>query len=771
MPENAKFTKSVKVVHLEPESQRVMRARLARLPAAVHVLHEKAKHLISQKLKSFFDKADDSLFELADKAHSNQEQNLFFDSMREVRVQRRGIEKRFSAAIDLAFANLVVSEVKEQQDEYQDTLSADALSLVQNEDLEEMVAIESSISRANSEFGEAIQHISLRLDSLVPVKVYQKNNPIGPDVLCDAFMSEAKKLDVDIKAKLVLFKLFDRTVVSQLGDVYRAANQVLIDHNVLPSLTTGGRSSATRQSTTAENTYGEPSSHHHQQANQEVISALQGMLGGQISQQTPVSDGHQLLQLLSVAQKMPAANQQSMIGVDVRSLLGEMQRTTGGAVTIGRMDDEIINLVNMLFDFILEDRNLADPMKALISRMQIPMVKVALVDKTFFTKGGHAARRLLNEMATAALGWQGDLETGERDPLYKKMEGVVRRLIEDFDTDVSIFSELLADFTSFIEKEKRRVAVLERRTLDAEDGKAKAEVARTIVAVEIELRTINESLPQVVSKLISDAWQNVLFVVGLKHGYDSEEWHSALKTLEDLVWSVRVPESDADRQRLIRLVPDLLSRLRGGLDTISFNPFVMSELFKSLEEVHLGCIRGKSAAVPLTSAPAPKAPTPKEEIEPAPIENEMPTAAAEANGDQPSMMDLDQMPEMDTLGDTLGEDSNEDFIDQPGTNVQPEKEEILADDDTYMKQVAGFVQGAWFEMLDPAGASIRCRLAAVIKPTGKYIFVNRNGMKVAEKTQQELASALKQDRIRALDNSMLFDRALETVVSSLRKSH
>ncbi len=64
----------------------------------------------------------------------------------------------------------------------------------------------------------------------------------------------------------------------------------------------------------------------------------------------------------------------------------------------------------------------------------------------------------------------------------------------------------------------------------------------------------------------------------------------------------------------------------------------------------------------------------------------------------------------------------------------------------------------------------RCRLAAFIRPTGKYIFVNRNGMKVAEKTQQELAQALQRGHVRPLDNSMLFDRALETVVSSLRKS-
>lgn len=83
--------------------------------------------------------------------------------------------------------------------------------------------------------------------------------------------------------------------------------------------------------------------------------------------------------------------------------------------------------------------------------------------------------------------------------------------------------------------------------------------------------------------------------------------------------------------------------------------------------------------------------------------------------------------------------------------------------------VNGLAQGAWFDLEGGEGKeSLRCRLAAFIRPTGKYIFVNRNGIKVAEKTQTELAMAMKTGQMRALDHSMMFDRALESVVTSLR---
>jgi Protein of unknown function (DUF1631). len=851
VPELVKQAKNVKVVHLEPESQRLARARIARLPAAVHAVHEKGKYLLLEKLKTFFDRADDSLFELADKANSNQEQNLFFDSMREVRVQRRGIEKRFSTAVDTAFAALASDTVAAEVDSYAaDVLSADGLSLVHNDDLEQVVAVEASVTRANTQYGEAIQHISLRLDSMVPVKVYQANNPLGPEVLCRAFMEQVKKLDVDIKAKLVLFKLFDKTVVHNLSSLYGAINQLLIDQNILPSLSgvspQQGRARGTTSSPYAGGASGSSSgvaSGSYSNAGATLGAAGQrsasdqrgapgqggtstssdsqhGFLGEQVptASQTLVPTGsEEVLQLLSLAQRAPLPVGRVDGGVAVRALLEELAQRRGSDAAFGRMDQEVINLVEMLFDFILEDRNLAAPMKALISRLQIPIIKVAIVDKAFFSKGGHAARRLLNEMATAALGWQGDAEAALNDPLYRKMDDVVRSLLDGFGTNVEIFNDLLADFSSFVEKEKRRAAVLERRTLDAEDGKAQAEIARTIIAAEVELRTVNiVVLPDVVHSLVNKAWSNVLFVTGLKHGYQSPQWESALTTLDDLVWSIEPPKTDEDRKLLIKLVPDLLKRLRAGLDSISFNPFEMSEIFRALEDIHLGCIRGLAPLPKVTrDSPQQSNPTPQsrlgdrtfnttDSLDKSDLLDDMatdvsPETLAELMGE------LDDLVSGDAASNTAASKQAQTKTSRPAREVRATSGEQranaasavkpasagvaaskskptdssaaqgnpwddIAADDVFMLQVGNFVQGSWFEFTDEKGAVTRCRLAAYIKPIDKFIFVNRNGMKVAEKSKQELAYLLKTSRIRALDHSMLFDRALETVVTSLRKN-
>lgn len=309
----------------------------------------------------------------------------------------------------------------------------------------------------------------------------------------------------------------------------------------------------------------------------------------------------------------------------------------------------------------------------------------------------------------------------------------VERVVTDFDRNIDIFKDTLSDFSDYVEKERRRAAILERRTVDAEDGKAKSEMARARVTQALERSTQGMELPGPARALIFGPWSNVLFVSGLKFGFDSAEWAANLQILDDLVWSLQQRESGAERQKLLRLIPDLVQKLRNGLDAVSYNPFEVSELLTALEEIHLARIRGEA----LTSA---------DRTPPVPVKT--PEPAGVVSADVPTLHTVAEMPtEQDTM-----------------------EAAELADEDPHMQAVAGFSQGSWFDLTDENGSVLRCRLAATIKATGKYIFVNRAGLKVAERTRSDLARALKKGALQILDNSMLFDRALESIVSMGRNS-
>src|SRR5690606_2299128 len=350
----------------------------------------------------------------------------------------------------------------------------------------------------------------------------------------------------------------------------------------------------------------------------EVLQTLRELLGSRSTSTSPSMTGEEiasqdLINILSQAQQRnmnfdSTAARGAGATPNLRELLNNILSSgQQKPQIINQVDDDVINLVSMMFDFILDDRNLAAPMKALLGRLQIPMVKVAIADKSFFSKGGHPARRLLNEMAMAALGWQESSEENQRkDSLFNKMEAMVQTILSEFESDISIFGQLLSDFRAYLDKEKRRAQILEQRTIDAEDGKAKSERARADVDAALTSVINDQVLPESATKLLREAWANVMFITCLKYGTTSDEWLSTVNTAQLLVWSLTVPMDKDNRQRLLKVVPELLQKLRGGFESISFNPFDATQLFKQLESLHLARLRGDAVVVDVKPEAAPE---------------------------------------------------------------------------------------------------------------------------------------------------------------------
>jgi Protein of unknown function (DUF1631) len=812
MMENSK-----KVVQINGQRDEASESNLyARLPAPFAAMKERGNLALQPLLQRLFDNIDDALFELADKAEHNSEQNMYFESMREVRIKRRGMELGFSREISETFRQLVkITSNPPLLSDKEEVTSVDQLALVEHDELEELVAVDSMVGKAEKAFTTPLYLLTTRLNSLVDgVTVTDSNNPLGPAAVCRAFIEVCSDLEIDIKAKLVLFKLFDRYVMKALDKVYVACNSVLVDGGILPNL--GGRD-ANAQRAVGQTTVQQTSAGNDDQ----VFNDLQQLLHLVPQHNSPVSNGlvapglapalpqntiMQLLQRIQLSQLSVMEQQQCLAlqgtvpaQIDIKQALNNLLVTEmpSQAMSMGEVDHDAINLVAMLFQFILDDRNLAAPMKALIARLQIPLIKVAMLDKSFFSKGGHPARKLLNEIAHASIGWM-QTENIERDPLYVKVESVVSRLLNEFEGDASLFDEILTDFIAFLEIDRRRSGLVAQRTVNAEDGKAKTEMARTRVQDVLNEKVAGKSLPKVVITLLEEAWSNVLFLIYLKEG-EEKNWNNALKVVDELLWSVEPMKDTSSRQRLLKVVPSLLKNLRAGLTKIAYNPFDMNQLFADLEKIHLAQLQELNTVKPKLVAVATE-PT-STSIPTQTPESSAVTSAPETNVsgktlDQvldartqrdSSLKKLDEeLAEFDALGDRVAETtapSNSDEMTNNGLERQVVEKIVvngaaseteqptdvpLTEDDPDIQRVDAMEMGDWVELHQDDGKKFRCRLAAVIRSTGKHIFVNRSGMKVAEYTRQSLALALKSGVVTPMDDGLLFDRALESVIGNLR---
>src|SRR5690606_11306234 len=147
--------------------------------------------------------------------------------------QRRGIEQALARDLQDGFRHLAQGTRGDTSD---DSDGPDHLALVDHDELEEIVAIDAMVAKAEKDHGVALMALNARLETLVRGEVNLKTNPVGPSRLCHSFFDATQLLELDIKAKLVLFKLFDRHVISGLSGLYGAGNTLLVEQGIMPKM-------------------------------------------------------------------------------------------------------------------------------------------------------------------------------------------------------------------------------------------------------------------------------------------------------------------------------------------------------------------------------------------------------------------------------------------------------------------------------------------------------------------------------------------------------
>lgn len=748
---------------------------------------------VTDLFAAMLDNTDDALFALADKAENNRIQSMYFDSMREVRLKRGEMEARFRAEVLDRFRALRRPSPAVTPADAPDPAdwSSEELSLVGHDDLEESLAVDGMVGKARSRNAPALAHLRARVAHLLPgTALDEDSNPIDPRCLCGAFRRAAQALDLEVRAKLVVYKLFDKSVMEALGDLYTQLNRMLINAGVLPHIkikvpgarpapplprTQGGTSAvpADGGAGVAAGTGGE------------VFGTLQGLLAEQrgtsaagtgagtvLGGAPAVYASGDVLHALNLLQTghqlpLPESGARGMGPADLRVALGGALAQLPGVGTgkaLGRTDEDIIDIVSMLFDFILDDAALPDRVKALLARLQIPMLKVAMLDRSFFSSRQHPARQLLNELAQGAAG----AETAEdHDALYRHSAAAVDRILQEFEDDVGIFSEVLDAYRSAVGAVAPAVAAEGEGEAPPADP---VEAARARARAAVMARLEGREPPSLVVAMLRDAWSEVLTEVALDETAGPAAWDRAVEVIDRVLSSIEPKVTYEERKRLIESIPALLRELRQGLARISVPTRQLSAYFQALQECHIECIKE-----PQSGAVAPSAIVAAEGVEPPPLRGTDPGSQA---GALPAAQ-TPPVPEALAEPDPLAE------AEAPGeTGERPEAvEEIVlcgapgpaaADDldagDEHVRRLRAVALGTWFEFTAADGTRSRAKLSARLERVGKLIFVNRAGFKIAEKTVQGLVVEMRRGTAEIVDDGLLFDKALEAVISNLRNT-
>lgn len=695
----------------------------------IAALKERFAAIVPPVLDAFFTAADDFLFRQAENRQTDSAD--YFEQLRVLRRRKTefnaGLKKRMATWLDEG-AGVRTSHFSSQSREQKTELR-----LLDDHSLERTLAIESFANRTFERGSEEWLSFQERMRFLLSQKHLATSGiPFNPAAVGSLLFEHIETLGLPFKTSLMLSRLLDEIVIPQLEKFYANSNIWLATEGILPDLKLvqppSARSPLNRQTldriTAAL-------------AGMEVPTAARQSRQGDVAATavhtaiSPASAANgilvepavwqQLLQSMASiqAQQAPAAEQITALKqwtVQQAQAISQQMQGTAEAGTV--------SFVALLFEYILDDANLSVHMKQLLARMQIPIIKVAMLDKNFFTNIDHPARTLLNQMAKAATGWQAEVDLAD-DRLLKGMEAIVVKLNRDFQDDIEIFVPLLAEFSAL----RQEYAAHQEQQIDEirseEEAALQAEEVPDPARLFLDTLLDELPLPESVLTLLNEHWHQLMSNIFATQG-ESKTWKTSARIARELVWSLQPNVQTAQPERFEKLVPKLLVGFAEGLNAVGLAASEIADRLTEIKNYHQ-------------------------------LYRQEPDASA---ADDTQIDFTDFQAQVDSAARVIDEPPQL-SINEPIIKIRN------ADLSYYLDQVESLTLDQWFEIVQADGISQRGKLSIILGEGRKYIFTDFNGVKIAERSAIGLAMSMRNEQFNLIADDPLLDRMIDTLIEDL----
>jgi hypothetical protein len=778
-------------------------------PALLNECGEMAAVKLASGLARTLEGAAGELLEISDRISAYEMRRICEDAMIFAREQPGVVETEFRRRFYQHFKRECRRDNGQQSGST--SLEASQLSLVDPDELEGSLAASTIENALNNSCGEELFGLSKRIGVLLSDPELQSGaNPLGPEVIGAAVMDTLKGQGLPLKTQLVLVPLINKYLPRHVRAVYLDINRHLVDRGILPTIRVGGRKpvqpSPSMSETSKRGESPEPAEESQDllamlrqlmtlgsqgggnpgvpggvpgflPAQGAVPATMSGLLAGGLSRQavgtvgagsSPSSVTPVVMQALTNLQRgqseslAAAGLDGALLANGQVNILREI-RSSPVVGSLGQMDSMTLDIVAMVFDYILDDRRIPDAMKALIGRLQIPVLKVAMLDRAFFSQKTHPARRLLDALAEASMGWNED--EGHESGLYRKVDELVQRVLNQFDEELDIFAMALEDFIQYESDEKRRIDETTGKSAQLIRQREQGEIARIVAHNEVESHLFDHDVPDFIRAFLLGHWEQLLGFYCAHDGEGGEDWTQALRTMDDLVWSVAPKQTAEERKKLVALLPDLLKRLDRGLTALGTPGQVRDLFFTGLVKCHAVAVRAGLRGASIAS--------PELELTPIPMAE---------SGTEPELTSSTDFVEIPVLTEVVDVDPAllEEISAEP--EERPLLEEIVIGDvgwlarsgeaiekDEHEVRVLQLKRGTWIEYRQEDGTPARAKLAWVSPLKGIYLFTNRLGQRAMSINAAGLSAKFRAGEAQILDSVPLMERAVNSLLERLQK--
>lgn len=568
---------------------------VASLPPRVHRLLEELRTVLNnelgRELERLLDTLEQDLFRDADRARNSGLQSGLLGALHTLREQRDLVVPRFMASLERSLAGLrepAPAEVAKP------ALPVDGLRLVDHSEVTEDNVLTAIARRHESRAGLSLLLLGQRFGVLAGMPAFDAARlPVGPHALGRYLAEACEGVTADVDTRLQLYRLFDRQLMPGYLTLVETMNALLDSAKVLPGLSfvpirahRRPRSSSVRVDTPDTTAGAEAGARDGDAAATEQRDDGQtdagpgtpanGVAGSDPAWSRDTDWGSatsveqhalaQLQQLLARRRELiglqpgepdPQHPRVALATVDVDAALGELQVSRGGvdaprtttqirqalldntrqrhgeAASLSHQDNETFELLGLLYTQIGRELRQGTRSADLLERLQVPLLRVALQDRSFFVRRQHPARQLLEAVAEAGATW---LAEDEADPrLDQQLGSAVDHVVDHYDGNPEVFESANQALTQHLEALARKAEATERRHVEAARGRDKLELAKQQAADTIAKAIGDSPVPRFLRTLLDQAWTDVLSLVMLRDGEDSAQWQEHVQATEQIV--------------------------------------------------------------------------------------------------------------------------------------------------------------------------------------------------------------------------------------------
>ena len=249
----------------------------------------------------------------------------------------------------------------------------------------------------------------------------------------------------------------------------------------------------------------------------------------------------------------------------IRAHRDELLRASGGAP----IDQIVIDIVAALFDQVLSDPKVAPEMARQIARLQMPVLRVALGDISFFSSRKHPVRRFVNRIATLS-GTIDEQDASACQGSLSRVTQLVDSIVEgDFDSP-ALYEGKLAELECFIEQTTSRDAAEQAAVAELLNGKeADLRVQQRYMQI-LKRELADVEIPEFLRDFLTQIWSQVQVMTAARHGADSAMAQRMKKAGHDLALSVQPKGQPQLRKSFLLGLPQLMRDLNDGLGMIQW---------------------------------------------------------------------------------------------------------------------------------------------------------------------------------------------------------